>query len=124
MTSTTALKAAIVATMIGTVASPAFAGGQISISVAPGSADQEQVMRLGLGIYALANGFKNGGIKQKGFGNVAGLLQNGGGNLGALGLPGLHERAHARQHLPQRRQAFRSGITAQAGEFRAPFQPL
>ena len=84
MTRTTALKAAIVATMIGTVASPAFAGGQISISVAPGSADQEQAMRLGLGIYALANGFKNGGIKQKGFGNVAGLLQNGGGNLGVV----------------------------------------
>jgi len=84
MTRKTTLKAALVAVMIGTVASPALAGGQISISIAPGSAESEQAMRLGLGIYALANGFKNGGIKQKGFGNVAGLLQNGGGNLGLV----------------------------------------
>lgn len=83
---TRTFKATVAAIVIGSaaIASPAFAGGQISISVAPGSAKSEKAMRLGLGVYALANGFKNGGIKQKGFGNAAGLLQNGGGNLGVV----------------------------------------
>lgn len=86
MTRTTALKAALTALIIGsaTFAPPALAGGSISISVAPTNAKQEKAMRLGLGIYALANGFKNGGIKQKGLGNMAGLGQNGSGNLGVV----------------------------------------
>lgn len=87
---TRTFKALIAAAIIGSagLASPAFAGGQISISVAPGSAKSEKAMRLGLGIYALANGFKNGGIKQNGFGNAAGLLQNGNGNLGVIDQQG------------------------------------
>lgn len=85
MTRTIALKAALAAMIIGSAAaSPAFAGGQLTIEIAPASAKSEQAMRLGLGLYALANGFKNGGIKQKGNGNAAGLAQNGGGNLGVV----------------------------------------
>lgn len=73
------------AALIGaaSLASPAFAG-QISINLSPADAEQAQAMRVGLGIYALANGFKNGGIKQHGFGNAAGLAQNGTGNLGVV----------------------------------------
>ena len=65
-------------------AAPAYAGGSISISVAPNSPDEARAMRLGLGMYAIAKGFKNGGISQNGFGNVAGLAQNGGGNFGVV----------------------------------------
>jgi minor curlin subunit len=64
-------------------AAPASAG-QLSISLAPANAEQAQTMRVGLGIYALANGFNNGGIKQNGFGNMAGLAQHGSGNLGVV----------------------------------------
>ena len=81
------LVTALAAAMIGTgslAAAPAFAGGQLSISIVPASADQEQAMRMGLGMYALVNGIKNGGIKQNGFGNMAGLVQNGSGNLGVV----------------------------------------
>lgn len=66
------------------VAAPAHAGGQVSINLAPANADQEKAMRMGLGLYALANGIKNGGIKQLGNGNAAGLAQNGSGNLGVV----------------------------------------
>ena len=63
---------------------PAAAGGSISISVLPSNAKDEQAMRLGLGIYALVQGVKNGSIKQHGIGNSAGLAQNGKGNLGIV----------------------------------------
>lgn len=82
-----ALKASLVILSIGTagmMTAPAAAGGSVSISVAPTNARQEQAMRAGLGIYALYNGIKNGGIRQKGFNNSAGLLQNGSGNLGVV----------------------------------------
>lgn len=80
------LKAALAAIMIGTASltAPAFAGGQISINLAPADADQEKAMRMGLGMYALFNGIKNGGITQNGNGNAAGLMQNGSGNLGVV----------------------------------------
>ena len=63
---------------------PAFAGGSLSISVAPTSQEQADAMKAGLTIYAFANGIKNGSIKQLGSGNMAGLGQNGSGNLGII----------------------------------------
>lgn len=80
-------KAALVAAALGTatLAAPAHAGGSVSFTVAPTSADEAQAMRAGLAIYSIVNGFKGGsGIKQAGFGNAAGLAQNGGGNLGIV----------------------------------------
>ena len=77
------LTTALAAILIGTASAPALAG-QVSINLEPTNAQQEQAMRMGLGFYALANGFKNGGIKQNGIGNAAGLLQNGSGNLGVV----------------------------------------
>ena len=49
------ITAALAAIMIGTAsfAAPAFAGGQVSINLAPADAEQEQAMRMGLGMYAL-----------------------------------------------------------------------
>ncbi|MBO6719963.1 MAG: curlin [Rhizobiaceae bacterium] len=80
------LTAALAAAMIGTASLtvPATAGGQISINLAPANAEQEQAMRVGLGMYALFHGIQNGGITQNGSGNAAGLMQNGSGNLGVV----------------------------------------
>jgi len=85
-TASTAIKSAIVAITVAlsAIAAPAYAGGYISFDVQPRNAEEAAAMRAGLGIYAIANGIKNGSIKQKGFGNVAGLLQNGSGNLGIV----------------------------------------
>ena len=47
-------------------ATPALAWGQVSISIAPGSAEQDRILRTGLGIYALVNGIQNGAITQNG----------------------------------------------------------
>ena len=78
--------AAAAAIAAGTLAplAPAHAGGSVSISIAPGSADAEHAMRAGLGLFAIANGIKNGSITQNGIGNAAGLIQNGSGNLGIV----------------------------------------
>ena len=65
-------------------AAPAQAGGSLSISILPGSPEAEQAMRLGLGIYALTQGARNGHINQTGTGNSAGVAQNGGGNVGIV----------------------------------------
>lgn len=85
---TVTIKAALAALALGALtampAAPAHAGGSISISIAPASADSERAMRAGLGFYAIANGIRNGSIRQNGLGNAAGLIQNGSGNLGIV----------------------------------------
>ncbi|MCT7374855.1 curlin [Chelativorans salis] len=68
----------------GLATAPAFAGGSVSLSYIPSDPGQAQALQTGLGLYALAKGIKSGSIKQKGFGNAAGLLQNGQGNLGII----------------------------------------
>lgn len=80
------LAAALALTSAATIlpAAPAYAGGSVSILIAPGSSDADHAIRAGLGIYAIAKGIRNGSIKQNGFGNAAGLIQNGGGNLGIV----------------------------------------
>ena len=81
-----ALMACLVFLSIGSagMTTSASAGGTVSISVAPANAKQEKAMRAGLGIYSLYNGIRNGGIRQKGVDNSAGLAQNGSGNLGVV----------------------------------------
>jgi hypothetical protein len=80
------LSAALIALTIGGFALPgqAEANGQVSVTIQPTTPEEEQMMRAGLGIYAVVNGIQNGGITQNGMGNVAGLLQNGSGNLGVV----------------------------------------
>ena len=88
MTTTTlrTLTAALIAASLGsaTMTVPAEAGGQVSLTVLPGNAQQAQAMRAGLGIYALVQGIQNGSIRQYGSNNSAGLKQNGQGNLGIV----------------------------------------
>lgn len=80
------LMASLVAGTLASTAAivPAQAGGSVSISIAPRNSDEEKLMKAGLAIYAIGQGIKNGSIKQKGSGNMAGLLQNGHGNLGVV----------------------------------------
>lgn len=85
-TASAALKSTLVAAVLATAtfAAPAQAGGVLSVSLAPRNADEDRAMRAGLAIYAIANGIRNGGIRQSGTGNSAGLAQNGSGNLGVV----------------------------------------
>ncbi len=76
------IAAALIA--IPAAALPAHAGGQVSFDLQPANAEQAQAMRMGLGLYALTQGIRNGGIRQIGNGNAAGLAQNGSGNLGVV----------------------------------------
>lgn len=76
------LSAAVACGVISTV--PAAAGGSVSIDFVPASQRDADAMRLGLGLYALYNGIKNAGIKQRGRHNSAGLAQQGSGNFGVV----------------------------------------
>lgn len=92
MTANRTLKATVTALALTTglttaamlPAAPAEAGGSLSISIAPGSSEAAEAMRLGLGIYALTQGARNGHISQNGTGNSAGVAQAGGGNVGIV----------------------------------------
>jgi len=81
------LTAGIAAVMIGSAAlmSPAAAGGSISLTYVPHDAKHQQALEAGLAIYGVVNAVKNGAsIKQIGKNNMAGLGQNGSGNLGII----------------------------------------
>lgn len=77
--------AATLGLAVAGLAPPAEAGGQISFTLTPKNAKQENAMRMGLGIYGIVNAVQNGAsINQNGFNNTAGLGQNGAGNLGIV----------------------------------------
>ncbi|UXN72442.1 curlin [Devosia sp. A8/3-2] len=80
--------AALVAAAIGVaaIATPASAGGRVSISYAPTDPEQARALGTGLQMYSLFKGFNGSGanVDQNGFGNAAGILQNGSGNHGVL----------------------------------------
>jgi minor curlin subunit len=82
------LMASLVAVTIASTALtvPAEAGGSISFTVKPKNAKEEQLMKLGLGIYTIAKGFEgqDGIINQDGTNNLAGLAQLGTGNFGVV----------------------------------------
>lgn len=89
MTHTTlkTLMASLVAAAIASTAlvSPADAGGAVSIHLDPKDAKQEQALKAGLTIFAIAKSVQNGGsITQNGNNNAAGLAQTGQGNLGII----------------------------------------
>jgi hypothetical protein len=83
-TFTKSLAAALVTLAIG--ASPAFAGGQISIGFAPTDPQQAQALGLGLQMFSLVKGMSATGANayQNGNGNSAGFNQNGSGNNGVI----------------------------------------
>ncbi len=64
---------------------PAHAGGSISLEITPQNADEEQGMRLGLGLMALAMSMQgNANVAQNGIGNAAGIGQQGGDDFGLI----------------------------------------
>jgi len=77
--------AALVALPLAAAPAPALAGGQFTISAAPGSAEADLALRAGLAIFGIARDIDaNGKITQRGRDNAAGLLQNGRGNFGIV----------------------------------------
>jgi len=80
------LTASLVAATIGSAALslPAAAGGSFSLTYVPTNTEDAQALRTGLALYSLFNGMQNGTITQYGFNNMAGLAQNGAGNLGVI----------------------------------------
>lgn len=82
----TIVAAGILSIAIGSAAltGPALAGGQISIGYAPTDPDEAKALQLGLGLYSMFNGLKNGSITQNGHNNMGGIAQNGWGNNGVL----------------------------------------
>ena len=87
-TITKTFAAALTAAIIGVsaLASPAMAGGQISVSYAPTDPDQQQALGAGLQIFSLVKGLSSTGanVSQNGNNNGAGFNQNGWGNNGLI----------------------------------------
>ena len=78
------LASAALASGSAALTAPAHAGGSISIGITPTDPEHAQAMAAGMQIYSLINGAKNGTIQQNGFGNMAGIGQNGSGNTGII----------------------------------------
>jgi hypothetical protein len=103
MTHTTlkTVAAAFTALMIGSVAlsAPAAAGGSISFTYTPHNAKQARALQTGLELYGIVNAMKGGvNIKQIGLNNLAGLGQNGSGNLGIIYQKGKGNAATLQQN--------------------------
>ncbi len=79
--------------------SPATAGGSVSITYAPTNAKDAKALQTGLQLYGLFNAIHNGAsIKQLGMNNVAGIGQNGSGNLGIVHQEGNGHSATLQQN--------------------------
>jgi hypothetical protein len=82
------LASALAASVLALGATPALTGvaeansrGSISISIAPTNAEEDRLMRAGLGIYSIVQGARSAShIRQNGTGNAAGLAQHGRNN--------------------------------------------
>lgn len=81
-----------------TLSAPAYAGGWISMNVAPSDAGDETMLSSGLQLYSLYRNFKDGSIEQRGRNNSAGLAQNGRGNLGIIRQQGSEHTAILEQN--------------------------
>jgi hypothetical protein len=68
-------------TLSGTAA---MAGGVLSFEVNPTNAEEANLIRLGLGIFQIANGGDAAQVIQNGIGNGAGIGQSGVGNQGVV----------------------------------------
>ena len=64
---------------------PAFAEGQISLTVTPTDPEAAEAMKTGIALASIFQGLsKDGGISQNGMNNFGGLFQNGSNNQGLL----------------------------------------
>lgn len=96
----TALAGLIAATIgFAGFAAPAQAGGQISFGFNAMQPDHAQAINMGLGLYSLFRGIEgNGAITQQGLNNMAGVLQNGGGNFGVVHQEGNNHSGNLQQN--------------------------
>jgi hypothetical protein len=92
----TILSAAVLATCLA--GAPAHAGGSVSLSFQQINPRGDDMLQTGLRLYGLAKGITSGRIRQKGSGNVAGLAQNGRGNLGIVHQKGRSHEGTIRQN--------------------------
>lgn len=92
--------AALVISGLGPMAisAPAYAGGWISMDVAPSDDGQATMLSSGLQLYSLYRNFKDGSIEQRGRNNAAGLAQNGRDNLGIIRQQGSGHTATLEQN--------------------------
>lgn len=82
MTKSIILAAAVAASLVSPLSTPAQAGnGSFSISIAPQNAQEEQALRFGLALFALHQDIEaNGHVTQHGVNNAAGIYQGGPNN--------------------------------------------
>lgn len=88
----TLLSAALALSTFATA--PAEAGGSVNMTLNAENAQQSQVIKTGLGLYATHKQIKsNGHVSQNGNGNSAGLYQSGSGQLGIVEQHGNNHQA-------------------------------
>lgn len=100
------LSAAFAATLIALGATPALTGaaeassrGSISISVSPRNAEEDRLMRAGLGIYSMVQGVRSASqIRQHGTANAVGIAQHGRNNGAIVHQDGRDHNGTVQQH--------------------------
>ncbi|QFI69156.1 curlin [Sinorhizobium alkalisoli] len=80
------------------LSAPAHAGGSVSLTYAPATAQNAGVLATGLRAYSLYRGWRSASIRQSGDGNAAGIGQNGRGNLGIIRQKGSGHSAILQQN--------------------------
>ncbi|MBX5222925.1 curlin [Rhizobium sp. NLR8a] len=80
------------------VSAPAYAGGRISLNLAPNNAQDAGLFSAGLRVYSLYRGLKDADIRQRGWGNAAAIAQAGRGNLGFVRQRGNGHSATLQQN--------------------------
>ena len=79
------------ATAFAPLAAQAGSGGQVSINIAPQNAEEAQMMRLGLALFALGQDIDaNGHVTQNGVNNAAGIYQGGPNNQAIIHQEGCN----------------------------------
>lgn len=95
MTALNRFAPAILAALLGaaplTLAGTAQAGGQLALSIQPRNAQEAQMLRMGLAIYALRQDIRsNGHVTQVGVNNAAGIAQGGPNNQAIIHQEGCN----------------------------------
>lgn len=86
-----ALFAATLGTAPALMPDTAQAGGQIALSIQPGNAQEAQMMRVGLALFALHQDIQsNGHVTQIGVNNAAGIAQGGPNNQAIIHQEGCN----------------------------------
>ncbi len=88
----------LIALLIASTASPAFAGGRVSITIVP-RGESAEAIRNGLWFYSMARQSPNRTrVDQRGIGNAAGIAQHGRGNWAEIFQSGHNHSATITQN--------------------------